>query len=180
MPKKILSFSLANSYVKDLGGDDAVSMVGILVKKSNVTDEVIGKRMKHLKITEIRTLLNKLHFKGIVHYQKTRDTKSGWYSYTWELKPKRIAELILEERSEEIEKLEKKMNYEMEHDFFTCKKECDHVAFEIAAEYLFKCPICGESMDLIDYEKKRKDISSTVDMLKKEMKGLEIFISTRK
>ena len=174
MPKKhILSFTVANDYIKGISGDDGLTLVGILLKKPNVTDEVIGKRMKHLKITEIRTLLNKLHFKGIVCYQKTRDSKSGWYSYTWEIKSRRIAELILEEKVEEIEKLEQKMNYEMEHDFFTCKKTCDHVPFEIAAEYHFKCPTCGETMDLIDYEKRRKRISKTVNVMKTEMEGLK-------
>ena len=88
MPKiDILSFSVTKDFLKQIAGDDSIKLVEIVnKKKKNVTDEEIGKKMKHLKITEIRTVLNRLHYRGIACYQKTRDTRSGWYSYTWEIK----------------------------------------------------------------------------------------------
>ena len=171
--KKLLSYSIVQDFLKGLGGEDALNLVEIVLKKKNVTDEQIGKKMKHLKITEIRALLNRLHFHGIATYQKTRDAKSGWYSYTWNVKSARIAELILDGHAEKISQLEQKLNYEKEHEFFSCKKGCDNFAFEIAAEYHFKCPVCGGNMDLIDNEKRVRNIKTGIKRIKIEIIELE-------
>ena len=169
----LLDYSIVQDFLKGMGGDDALTLTGIVMKKNNVTDEQIGKKMKHLKITEIRALLNRLHFHGIAFYQKTRDSKSGWYSYTWNIKNSRIAELILEAQAERMEQLEQKLDFEKDHEFFSCKKGCDSLAFEIAAEYHFKCPICGGTMDLIDNNKRVRQIKNKIKRIKTEVTELE-------
>ncbi|HLC36680.1 MAG TPA: hypothetical protein VJK05_03690 [archaeon] len=179
MPKiDILSFSVTKDFLKQIAGDDSIKLVEIVnKKKKNVTDEEIGKKMKHLKITEIRTVLNRLHYRGIACYQKTRDTRSGWYSYTWEIKNKRIAELVIEHQAEEIQKLEEKSKFAGEHEFFSCPgTNCDLVAFEIAAEYHFKCPKCGKQMDLMDKNKRLKLLKAKTVKIKTEINLLEKFI----
>ena len=171
--KPLLGFTITQDFLKGLGGDDAVTLTEIVLKKKSVTDEQIGKKMKHLKITEIRALLNRLHFHGIATYQKTRDSKSGWYSYTWSIKNPRIVELILEEHGDKVSQLEQKLDYEKEHEFFSCKKACDSLAFEIAAEYHFKCPTCGHTMDRIDNEKRVKGIKRHIKRIKTEITEME-------
>src|SRR3989344_1215572 len=106
--KKIYEIQMAQEFLKSVGGEYALELVKICDnKKRPVTDEEIGKKLP-LKVTEIRTVLNRLHYRGIACYQKTKNPKTGWYSYTWEVKSNRIAELILEGRAEEITKLERK------------------------------------------------------------------------
>jgi transcription initiation factor TFIIE subunit alpha len=171
--KSIVNFMIVQDFLRKIGGEETISLVKLCEnKRKSTTDEEIGKKIP-LKITEIRTILNKLHFQGIACYQKTRNNKTGWYSYTWEIKPDRIAELILEQQEEEILKLEQKISFEQNYDFFGCKKGCDYFPFEIAAEYQFKCPECGKTMETIDNSKRTKNLKRKITILKKEICELQ-------
>src|SRR3989338_6156097 len=107
--KNIANFLLAQEFLTSIAGPEAVELVQISKKKNKpISDEEIEKKLK-VKITEIRATLNRLHYRGIANYQKKRNNKTGWYSYTWEIKTKRVAELILEQQLESIKKLEKRI-----------------------------------------------------------------------
>jgi len=170
---RFVGLNLVQEFLKNVGGDAAVGVTTIYVRKNtHVTDEELAKKMK-MKVTEIRTVLNRLHYRGIACYKKTKNKKSGWYNYTWQIKKKRIVELILEEQKEIIEKLEAKQDFGKNYSFFSCTNNCEIVPFEIAAEYQFKCPECGKTMDSFDYSKRLKNINSQIDEMKKEVGKLE-------
>ncbi|MBS3062692.1 MAG: hypothetical protein J4203_02375 [Candidatus Diapherotrites archaeon] len=155
--------------MKKVGGDYAPELVKICENRGKpITDEEIGKKLP-LKITEIRTILNRLHFRGIAAYQKTRNTNTGWYSYTWEISAGRVAELILDEQAQEITKLEKRSEFEEGHAIFNCKRKCSDFPFEVAAEYQFRCPECGETMNPADAKKRTKNLKQHVGALKDEV-----------
>ncbi|MFH1586729.1 MAG: hypothetical protein ABID38_02645 [Candidatus Diapherotrites archaeon] len=164
----VVNFLITKEFLETVGGKFAVDLVQIVDKKKKaVTDEEIGKKLP-LKITEIRTILNRLHYRGIACYQKTRNNKTGWYSYTWEIRSGRIAELILEQQAEKIKKLEAQMNFESTYSFFACKKGCSSFPFEIAAEYVFKCPECGKALGSIDNKKQVSLLNKRIDIMKQE------------
>ncbi|MBN1941198.1 MAG: hypothetical protein JW772_03380 [Candidatus Diapherotrites archaeon] len=169
MPKpklSVLKFEGAQELLSTIAGDYAVEITKIWERKGKmITDEEIAKKMK-LKVTEARTILNRLHYRGISCYHKTKNTKTGWYSYTWEIKTKRVLELLLEKYSERLEKLEVKRNFEQNYAMFTCKKQCDYIPFEIAVEYLFKCPECGATLEAVDNKKRIKNIEKEMELLK--------------
>ncbi|MCX6798579.1 MAG: hypothetical protein NTW59_00600 [Candidatus Diapherotrites archaeon] len=170
--KKISEFSLVQGYLTRLSGGLAVGVVKICERKTgSVTDEELAKKLK-VKVTEVRTILNRLHYAGIACYKKTKNRKTGWYSYTWAIKPRRVIELLLEEQAKEIEKLESKQRFEKDYTFFICKDRCSTFPFEIAAEYQFKCPACGKTMDLADNEKMAKGRNKQISDLKKEVEEL--------
>jgi len=171
---KILSFTVTNEFLVKAAGGRAPELVKICDNsRSEITDEKIGKKMKDLKITEIRTILNKLHYWGIAQYQKTRDAKTGWYSYSWQIKVPRIADLILEGQCEDIDKLESTILLENDYMMFSCKKDCGNAPFEIAAEYQFVCPNCGGTMEAVDSKKRVKGMRKKLDVMKEEMRVLE-------
>ena len=159
--------------MRSVGGEAAVGVAIAYERKGRrVTDEELAKKMK-MKVTEIRTVLNRLHYRGIASYKKTKNKRNGWYNYTWEIKKKRIVDLILEEQQETIEKLEAKQDFGRNYTFFSCKKNCGVVPFEIAAEYQFRCPDCGETMDSFDYTKRLQNINTEIDELHKEVSELK-------
>ncbi len=159
-------------FIKQVGGDFALDLVRYCEKKTtDVTDDEIAKKTK-AKITDIRTTLNRLHYRGIACYQKTRNQKTGWYSYTWSIKTKRIAELIIEQQLEAIEKLKKKSDFEKNYAFFNCKKGCGSHPFEIAAEYQFRCPECGKALESTNNEKKIKEIDKNIREMQKQIEEL--------
>ena len=172
-PKKIMNFESAHALIKRIGGDDALQVVKIYERKGKmVTDEELAKKMR-LKVTEVRTILNRLHYRGVACYQKSKNTKTGWYSYTWEIKKKRVAELLLEEMVEKTEKLEAKQQMQSNYGLFSCSSLCGQMPFEVAAEYDFKCPECGAPMDMLDSKKMLKRTQKELEGLKVEKMLLE-------
>ncbi len=169
MPKRkyFAGFSVVQDFLRNVGGEAAIGVTGLCEKKGReVTDEELAKKMR-LKVTEIRTVLNRLHYRGIACYKKTKNKRNGWYNYTWQIKKKRIVELVLEKQEETIEKLEAKQVFGKSYSFFRCRNNCDVVPFEIAAEYQFKCPECGETMNSFDYTKTLQSITSQIEELRK-------------
>lgn len=170
--KSILLQDLAKTFVKNTGGEGAIPVIKAWDnKKKRMTDEEISKKTK-LKITEVRAILNRLHYRGIACYDKKKNNQTGWYSYTWEIKEKRIAELIIEEQSEEIKKLEKKLEFEKDYVFFGCKAMCDSVPFEVAAEYQFRCPKCGKTMEIVNNKKIIKNIKKQLVLIEVALERL--------
>ncbi|MDP2665889.1 MAG: hypothetical protein Q8P05_00070 [Candidatus Diapherotrites archaeon] len=170
----ILGYKITQDFLKTVGGDEAVDVVRICMDRNgDCLDEDIEKKLKKLKITEIRSILNRLHYRGIACYNKTKNKNSGWYTYTWEIKKRRIVELIIEQHSEQLQKLEQKARFDKSHEFFACGKECEETAFEIAAQYEFHCPECGDMMQPIDSAKRNKNIQTQITFLKRELGALQ-------
>lgn len=170
---KIYGLMLVQEFLKSTGGDYAVELVRICVeKKRPVRDEEIGKKLP-LKITEIRTILNRLHYRGIACYQKTKNSKTGWYSYTWEIKAPRIAELILEQQAEQMAKLEKGMEFKGTYEFYSAGKDLSEYPFEIAAQHDFKDPETGKPLLLLDSKKRVKELEDKLQIMKAEVNELQ-------
>lgn len=173
MPKKsIIDLVLVKEFLDTVGGEDAITLVKLCENKTKCfTDEEISKKMKK-KVTEIRATLNRLHYRGIAVYQKSRNQKTGWYNYTWEIKKDRIAALILEKEKETMEKLIKKRNLELDYNQFDCIKCSERMPFEVAAEYNFVCPSCGNQMSNANDPKRQKELDEKIKKIKGEMEVL--------
>jgi transcription initiation factor TFIIE subunit alpha len=171
---------IVKNFLHDVGGEMAYQVVQIHEKRGrSVTDEELAKKI-NVKVTEIRAVLNRLHFRGIAQYQKTKDKNSGWYSYTWDINQKRIAELLLDKEKEKVEKMESKMKFEENYTFFSCKKNCEFFPFEVATEYQFRCPGCGKNMEVYDNKKEALDLKKRLENLREELETLKEFYKNAK
>ena len=104
--KKLTDIKSIETFLEKTAGAEAVEMVKIWQKNpTDFNDEDIAKKMG-LKVTDVRTVLNRLHYRGISDYQKKRNKKTGWYSYTWCVNKKRIVELVTMEQEASLKKLE--------------------------------------------------------------------------
>jgi transcription initiation factor TFIIE subunit alpha len=160
---------LVKDLLDTIGGEDAITLVKVCENnRKGTTDEEISKKMK-ARVTEIRAVLNKLHYRGIAEYQKSRNPKTGWYNYSWEIKKKKIAEIVLEQQTEVLERLMKKKNMETEYSLFDCSKCNERAPFEIAAEYNFVCPNCGNPMESANNPKKIKETNSKIKKIEQEL-----------
>ncbi len=172
-PGKIYDLMIVQDFLKSVGGDYALELVRICIeKKRPVRDEEIGKRLP-LKITEIRTILNRLHYRGIACYQKTKNNKTGWYSYTWEIKAPRIAELILEQQSEKMGKLERSVQLAGTYEYYSAGKDLAEFPFEIAAQHDFRDPETGKPLVLLDSKKRIKELEQKLEVMKVEVAELQ-------
>jgi len=173
LKKEILDLNITKDFLAGIAGKHAPELAKIMVEKNkDLTDEEISKKLP-LKITEIRTILNQLHYRGIACYNKAKTKRSGWYNYTWNIRTKRIAELLLEKKVEEQAKMEKKQEMEKNYEIFECANSCSQMVFEIAAEYQFKCPECGKPMNLANGRKISKASSQRIESIKREISVLK-------
>lgn len=155
--KNFLNYELVQDFLTRSAGDNAFGVVKLCVDKKYSDDEKISNKL-NTKVTEIRTILNRLHYSGIAQYSKTRNKQTGWYSYTWKINEKKILDLLIEEIGERMEKLENQSQQVQEHTVFACKNVCSETVFEIAMQYNFQCPECGEIMSEINEGKRVKEI----------------------
>jgi transcription initiation factor TFIIE subunit alpha len=158
---------LVADFITTNAGDAAFAVVKTLDGKENgLTDEQIVKKTK-TDVNEVRAILNKLHYLGVITYSKEKAKESNWYNYTWFLKKDRIKELITERAKEELEKLQKKLKYEESYTFFKCSNGCEKLPFELACEYNFKCPECGNPMEATDSTEEKRKIEDRIAEIKK-------------
>jgi transcription initiation factor TFIIE subunit alpha len=167
MPSKsITDLKSVKEFFEENGKELAIKVLKICEnKKKPFIDEEIAKKLK-VKVTEVRAVLNKMHYQRIAIYQKSKNQKTGWYNYTWEIKKNKLAEILIEQQNEKIKEIKNKMSIEQDYNYFHCK-DCDEkMAFENAIEYNFICMKCGGTLD-------SKSIEITKQNLEKEIKNIE-------
>ena len=166
---KLTNYPIINEFLEQVGGEKASELVKFYEKKGKpIKDEDAAGKMK-VKVTDVRTILNRLNYRGIANYQKTRNKKTGWYSYTWTIDKKRVLALIMEKQREEIEKTEQTSETEDMSSFFSCKKGCHEAPCEVAAEYQFRCPDCGSELKFMDSKKRIKQAKERLEVMRKEV-----------
>src|SRR3989338_4221899 len=115
--KKLLENKLVQDFFQRKIGERSTQLMKIYTAGKAPPEDKISKKLG-IKVTEIRTLLNKMHYWGIADYDKTRNKKTGWYNYDWHINYKRIMELMLQEQEEKLKKLETEESTMTEYSLF--------------------------------------------------------------
>jgi len=148
------------------GGDDAVTVINILKKKSEATDEVLANESV-VRLNTVRKILYKLYDHGLVSCTRVRDEKTSWFIFYWKLQTDQLDAFIRSRKRRVLEKLRQKLDYERGHSFFVCKK-CGEVrvTFEEAMESSFRCSKCGGQLESADN-------APAVEFLERRIKQIE-------
>jgi len=148
------------------GGEEAVTVVNILKKKSEATDEMLANEST-VRLNTVRKILYKLYDHGLVSCTRVRDEKTGWFIFYWKLQTDQLDAFIRGRKRRVLEKLKQKLDYERNHSFFVCKKCGDvRVTFEDAMESSFRCPKCGGQVESTDN-------APVVEFLERRIKQIE-------
>ena len=152
-----------------LGEEDAVKLIEILKNSEEITDDEIANKTS-IRLNSVRKILYKLYDHSLVGLRRTRDPKTGWFIFHWRLQPDQLEGFILSQKRAVLEKLDIRMAYEKNHDFYYCYTPgCKRVPFEEAIELVFKCPTCGKALMHFDNEQMLAALSKRVDQLRKEL-----------
>jgi transcription initiation factor TFIIE subunit alpha len=148
-----------------LGGEEAVKTVEVLGHAYETTDmEIVAK--SGTKLNTVRKILYKLYDHSLVALRRTRDRNTGWFTFHWKLQPDQIDGFLTNQKKRILEKLETRLDYEKNHDFYSCcTPGCRRLPFEEAIEHIFRCPKCGKPLTHLDNKK-------TVEFLSKKTKQL--------
>src|SRR3990170_2512807 len=151
------------------GGEDATKVIDILKTVNEITDDEIANKTG-IRLNTVRKILYKLYDHSLVSLRRTRDPKTGWFIFHWRLQPDQLEGFILSQKRRVLEKLNVRLEYEKNHDFYYCNTTgCKRVPFEEAIELVFHCSTCGKSLVHSGNEKLVELLSTKVEQLRKEL-----------
>jgi transcription initiation factor TFIIE subunit alpha len=152
-----------------LGEEEAAKLIDILKNTEETTDDEIANKTS-IRLNSVRKILYKLYDHSLVSLRRTRDPKTGWFIFHWRLQPDQLEGFIMSRKRQVLEKLDIRLEYEKNHDFYYCQTPgCKRIPFEEAVEVVFKCPTCGKALMHYENAKILDVLSKRVDMLRKEL-----------
>jgi transcription initiation factor TFIIE subunit alpha len=154
---------------ESLGEEEAVKLIEILKNSNETTDDEIANKTG-IRLNSIRKILYKLYDHSLVSLRRTRDPKTGWFIFHWKLQPDQLEGFILSQKRRVLEKLNVRLEYEKNHDFFYCHTPgCRRIPFEEAVELVFRCPTCSKPLMHYENDKMVQALTRKVEQLRKEM-----------
>ena len=127
---------IRNVLVESMSGDH----INVLDRlRGPKYDEDVAGELK-LKATIVRTLLNDLHENSLVEYERTKDKRTGWYTYLWVRREDKIKDYVQNYLKTQLVELNSQLDDETTHVTFQC--DCMRVPYEVAMEASFVCPSC--------------------------------------
>jgi len=167
-----LTFIDADTLVKvagTLGKEEAIEIIYTLKDADETTDDQIASKTG-IRLNSVRKILYKLYDHSLVSLRRSRDQNTGWFIFHWKLQPDQLEGHILNQKKHVLEKLDTRLRYEKNHDFYHCGTlGCRRVPFEEAVELLFRCPMCNKPMMHFENGKVVEALSRKVDQLRKEL-----------
>ena len=153
-----------------IGGDEYLKVARSLLKTEDATDEEIASSTG-LRINMVRRVLYDLVGKGLITGVRVKDERKGWFVYRWRSRRDEVENFIENQKKKILDRLQKRLNYENSSDFYHCGNEdCSRSTFEDALELFFKCPSCGQVLNLKKNEKIRKNFTKKIDQIKGDIR----------
>jgi len=159
--------SLLSEVLTEVMTKEHVTVIKALSKPKH--DEDIAATLK-LKATVVRTLLNDLHIKNLVEYERSKNKKTGWYTYLWKRRDDKLSAYIQTYLDTKLSDLNRQLAVEADGVKFNCS--CDHkrVTLETAMETEFMCPECNSMFIESDSVQIRKKLESEIKRIQKQLK----------
>ena len=151
-----------------VGGEEAVEIVRALMDRE-LNDEEIARRTG-LKDEIVRRTLYKLQQSLIVSLRRERDETTGRYKFFWSLDLDQVEAFIRSWKRKLLKRLEAKLKYERENQFFSCGTPgCRRYTFDEASDNFFRCPRCGQPLEFEDNSKIIQALETKIEQLRKEL-----------
>ncbi len=158
-----------DDIICQVAGEDVLPLVKTLKNRKNVSEFKLAEAIKK-EINLTRNMLYRLYDHNLVSFIRKKDKKKGWYIYYWTFNARKIKDVIKNLKKNRLEILKERLQRENSSQFYTCKHRCIRLDFEQSTDFEFKCPECGELLNLEDNVKKKKEIQKEIEQIKKELK----------
>ena len=151
------------------GSEEAISIIDALKQVGETTDDQIATRTE-IRLNVVRKILYKLYDHSLVGLRRSRDKNTGWFIFHWRLQLDQLEGFILNQKRRVLEKLEARLRYEQNHDFYYCYTTgCKRIPFEEAMELVFRCPTCNKPLMHFENGKIVGALTKKVEQLRKEL-----------
>ncbi len=164
--KKLIERNGVKLFLKKIAGSCAPTIVSNLVKP--ISDEDLAE-MCGMRSADVRMILNKLHYVGLIDYNRSKDNESGWYYYSWFVRPDKLLETYINSKKQDLEDLEEMLENNEIYTMYICRK-CDQTYdFDKAAELLYHCPLCESILDRGTTDEDIRKMKMIARSIKKEI-----------
>ena len=151
------------------GSEEAVRIIDVLKEVGETTDDQIATQTG-IRLNSVRKILYKLYDHSLVGLRRSRDKNTGWFIFHWRLQLDQLEGFILNQKRHVLEKLETRLRYEQNHDFYYCYTiGCKRIPFEEAMELVFRCPTCNKPLMHFENGKIVSALAKKVEQLRKEL-----------
>ena len=158
-----------NKVAETFGSEEAVQIIGTLKGADEITDDEIAFQTG-IRLNFVRKILYKLYDHSLVALRRSRDENTGWFVFHWRLQPDQLEGFITNQKRRVLEKLENRLEYEKNHEFYYCYTSgCKRIPFEEAVELVFRCPTCNKQMMHFDNKKIVEVLNVKIGELRKEL-----------
>ena len=155
-----------------IGGDEYLKVARSLLKQKMLQMKKLLV-LQVLRINMVRKVLYDLFGKSLITGIRVKDERKGWFVYRWRTRREEVENFIENQKKKISERLQQRLDYENASDFYHCGNEdCPRVTFEEALEGMFKCPSCGNVLNLKKNDKSKKAYSKKIDEIKKDMQQI--------
>jgi len=173
-PKKAYATSTAvqrmcEQFLIEVAGPEALDLTKMLRKPA--TDADLAERMG-VKVTVVRAALNKLYDYGVTTYNRQKDAKTGWYTYTWSFVPAVIPKALRDKKVETLTSLRTAISKAAGEEVYACDTQCELVPFELAIESMFRCKRCGNPLNRFDNAARIKALRERAAQAESDLKLL--------
>jgi len=164
VPTRIMSNKFVQDYFISNFGETSVRVVK--AANSEMTDDAIATKCK-LKVSEIRSVLNKLHNVRLATYTRSKDKDTGWYSYVWKVHLSDLTNVIDQNMQNEISSLQQQVETTTTVFSFYCPKcsKENKIDFDIATDLRFRCPSCKKQLK--ETKTNRQTLMEMIDSIRR-------------
>ncbi|MBS7624129.1 MAG: transcription factor [Candidatus Bathyarchaeia archaeon] len=167
----LITYDTLVKVARIIGGEEAVKIIEVLSQNDEMTEEEIVAKTG-VKINNVRKILYKLYEHSIVGLRRTRDKDTGWFIFHWRVQMDQVEGFIISQKKRILEKLEIRLSYEKNNDFYYCYTPgCRRMTFEEATENIFRCPVCHKPLVHYDNSKIIEALSKKIERIRSELRN---------
>lgn len=158
--------SLLTNVVED---EDNLPIVESLIDGVE-TDEEIANRTG-IKLNIVRRILYKLYDMGLASYKRSKDPETQWFTYTWKFDKEEVINHIIKDSEEYLKLLNNELEREENNMFFVCPQGHVRLDFDVASDYEFMCPACGDELQFQDNAEIINQLKEDIEMVESNFKS---------
>ena len=159
---------LLRELVGKIAGKNTEVIVDIISTGKPVNEFKIADRLK-LTINQTRNILYKLNAQSIVYSARKKDTKKGWYIYSWSFNYQKSLEKLMDIKKREVNNFEHLLESRQSKRFYICPSECLETSEENAMIHDFKCQECGQLLQFKSFDKEIAELKEKIENARKEI-----------
>jgi transcription initiation factor TFIIE subunit alpha len=134
------------------------------------TDEEIANKTG-IKLNIVRKILYKLYDLGLASYKRSKDPETQWFTYTWKFEKDEVINHIIKDSEEYLKMLNDELEREENNMFFVCPQGHVRLDFDVASDYEFMCPACGDELQFQDNAEIINQLKEDIEMVESNFKS---------